>query len=217
MCGRFNLTASEDQVKTHFHLAQLAGYETSYNIPPGQQILNIIQTDDAGCRAVYLYWGLVPFWSKNPQISQRFFNARAESVAEKPSFRTAFRQRRCLIPATGFYEWKVTEYGKQAYHIYRQDHSLFAFAGLWDCNEASGHALYTCAVITTEADTLMAPIHQRMPVIIPRENYGRWLDTHASPEQLNALLANQAYQGMAASAISDHVNNPAHNDKQCLV
>lgn len=217
MCGRFNLTASEDELKTHFRLTQLSGLESSYNIPPGQQILSIIQPDGEACQAVWLYWGLVPFWSKDPKISHSLFNARAESVAEKPSFRTAFRQRRCLIPATGFYEWQSTDSGKQAYHICRRDHSLFAFAGLWDCNDASGQALYTCTVITTEATALMAPIHQRMPVIIPRENYERWLDKHASTEQLKVLLANPAYQDMVAVPISDRVNNPLHNDGQCLL
>jgi len=217
MCGRFNLTASEDELRTHFRLTQLSGLEKSYNIPPGQQILGIIQPDGGACQAVWLYWGLVPFWSKDAKISHSLFNARAESVAEKPSFRTAFRQRRCLIPATGFYEWQTTDSGKQAYHICLRDHGLFAFAGLWDCNDASVQALYTCTVITTEATALMAPIHQRMPVIIPRGNYERWLDKQASPEQLKVLLANPAYQDMVSAPISDRVNNPAHNDGQCLV
>lgn len=216
MCGRYHLTASEEQISAHFQLAQLPGFATSYNIPPGQKILAIIRSDDTDYEAVYLYWGLIPFWSKQTNINKGFFNARAETVAEKPSFRTAFRQHRCLIPATGFYEWQVMESGKQAYHIYRQDHGLFAFAGLWDCNQQTDHALYSCAIITTAADALMAPIHQRMPVIIPKQDYGRWLDKNASLEQLQALWDNPAYRSMVATPISDRVNNPLHNDKQCL-
>lgn len=216
MCGRYNLTASEEQVSEHFQLAQIPGFATSYNIPPGQKILTVIRSDDGGYESAYLYWGLIPFWSKETHVSKGFFNARAETVAEKPSFRTAFRQHRCLIPATGFYEWQVMESGKQAYHIFRRDHGLFAFAGLWDCNQQTAPTLYSCTIITTVADTLMAPIHQRMPVIIPKQDYDRWLDKQTSLDALQALLDNSAYHGMAAVRISDHVNNPLHDDKQCL-
>lgn len=136
MCGRFNLTATPEQVKEAFNLPSLFDYESGYNITPGQDVLAIVPSDEAidgnqHNQAVQLFWGLIPSWSKDRKISQHLINARAETIAEKPSFRSAFQKRRCLIPATGFYEWQQTEQGKRAYHITRTDHQVFAFAGLW--------------------------------------------------------------------------------------
>ena len=217
MCGRFNLTAAPEQVIETFHLHRLPRYESSYNIPPGQKILTIVQLDDDSYKAVYLYWGLVPHWAKNRKISNHLINARAETLAEKPAFRDAYKQRRCLIPATGFYEWQTLEQGKQAYCISHKNQQLFAFAGLWEYWEEGTETLYSCTIITRAANKLIEPIHQRMPVIINNTNYHHWLDKQASLETTEQLLVTDTYQEMTLKKVSDWVNNPSHNDKNCLI
>ena len=216
MCGRFNLTATPSQVIEAFKLHRLPRHETSYNIPPGQKILTIVQLDDGSYKAVYLYWGLIPHWAKDRKISHNLINARAETIVEKPAFKAAYQQRRCLIPVTGFYEWQKTEQGKQAYCISRKDQQVFAFAGLWEYWEHGTETIYSCTIITTSANKLMNPIHHRMPVIINNDNVSLWLDKKASVANTQQLLAMDAYQNMQLKPVSDWVNNPYHNDKNCL-
>lgn len=216
MCGRFNLTATPEQVIETFALHRLPRYEISYNIPPGQKILTIVKLDDDSYKAVYLYWGLIPHWAKDRKISHHLINARAETIAEKPAFKSAYQQRRCVIPATGFYEWQKTDQGKQAYCISRKDQSLFAFAGIWEYWDHGEETIYSCSIITTAANQLINPIHQRMPVIIDNKNISLWLDKQASVETTQQLLAADAYQNMQLKQLSDWVNNPSHNDKNCL-
>jgi len=216
MCGRFNLIATAEQVIGAFQLQRPPRYESSYNIHPGQKILNIVQLEDKSHKAVNLLWGLIPSWSKDTKISGHLINARVETVNEKPSFRAAYKQRRCLIPATGFYEWRKLDDGKQAYHIFRQDRQLFAFAGLWEYWEHDAETIYSCTIITTAANALMRPIHERMPIIIARQNYSAWLDKRQSFVGLQQLLQTDAYEGMSILPVSDWVNNPQHNDKKCL-
>ncbi len=216
MCGRFNLTADPERVKHTFHLQRLPRYQTSYNIPPGQKILCIVQLDDDSYKSVNLHWGLIPHWSKDRKISHNLINARAETVDKKPAFRNAYQQRRCLVPATGFYEWQKQEQGKQAYLIDRDDQQIFAFAGLWEYWEHDTETVYSCTIITTAANDLMQPIHQRMPVIINQDDYSLWLDKQVAPDQTLSLLAKDAYQGMRVKPVSSWVNNPLHNDKSCL-
>jgi putative SOS response-associated peptidase YedK len=165
---------------------------------------------------VNLFWGLVPSWSKDSKNSSHLINARAETVREKPSFRSAFRHRRSLIPALGFFEWEKLESGKKAFHIHRHDHQLFAFAGLWEQWQHEQKTLYSCTIITTAASEIMAPIHERMPVIITPENYRQWLDKSSDENEAFELLDNQAYGLMTASTVSDWVNNPLHNDERCV-
>jgi len=216
MCGRYNLLATPEQVIDMYQLHRLPRYETSYNIPPGQKILTIVQLDDGSYKAVYLHWGLIPHWAKERKISHNLINARAETIAEKPAFKSAYQQRRCLIPATGFYEWQKTEQGKQAYCISRPDQQLFAFAGLWEYWEHDRETVYSCTIITTTANQLINPIHSRMPVIISHNNINHWLDKQAPRETTQQLLASDGYDGMALKQISDWVNSPSHNDKNCL-
>lgn len=216
MCGRFNITATPEQVIAEFQLHRLPNYETGYNIPPGQKILTIVRLEDKSFKAVNLLWGLIPSWAKDSKISSHLINARAETLAEKPSFRAAYKQRRCLIPATGFYEWQKTEQGKQAFHICRQDNLLFAFAGLWECWQHNSETVYSCTIITTSANELMQPVHDRMPVIIAKKDYGLWLDNQQSQDKLGQLLVRDAYQDMQIYPISNRVNNPLHNDRNCL-
>ena len=216
MCGRYNLIAKPEEIVETFQLHRLPRYEASYNIPPGQKILTVVQLDDGSYKAVYLHWGLIPHWSKERKISSHLINARAETLAEKASFKAAYRQRRCLIPATGFYEWQKREQGKQAYCIQNDQHQLFAFAGLWEYWEHDTETIYSCTIITTAANELMQSIHPRMPVILGKQNYRQWLDKQASLETTQQLLATDSYQGMTLKPVSDWVNNPYHNDKNCL-
>jgi len=216
MCGRFNLIAKSDDIIRHFQLQKLPRYQPSYNITPATKILNIVQLDDQSLKAVNLFWGLVPSWAKDSKNSHHLINARAETIREKPSFRAAFHKRRCLVVASGFYEWQKLESGKQAFHIHRQDKQLFAFAGLWEQWQHEQVTLYSCTIITTAATGIMQSIHERMPVIIAPERYQQWLDKSASEQQVFPLLNNQAYDEMETTPISDHVNNPRHNDERCL-
>ncbi len=216
MCGRFNLTASGEEITEHFGLKKIPRHELLFNIPPGQKILNVVQLEDSSRKGVYLHWGLIPSWSKDRKISSHLINARSETLSEKPSFRAAFKKRRCLIPATGFYEWQKTESGKHPYHIHRPDYSLFALAGLWEHWENQGETVYSCTIVTTAANELMQPIHDRMPVVVERENYSIWLDKQAEMEQLRQMLECKAYNDFQTTRISTRVNNPAHNDADCL-
>jgi len=216
MCGRYLLTASPEQLAAHFQLPRLPRFESSYNISPGQKILAIVELEDQRLKAVNLHWGLIPSWAKDSKISQHLINARAETLREKPSFRTAFMRRRCLIPATGFYEWQALANHKQAYHIHRHDNGVFAFAGLWEHWQQENTAIYSCAIITTAAASVMRPIHERMPVIIAESDYRPWLDRQTPAERLTGLLASYYYRDLSATAVGPWVNNPRHDDPSCL-
>jgi len=200
----------------HFDLQRLPDYQPDYNIPPGQKITAVVRLDDGGNKAVNLHWGLIPSWSKDRKISSHLINARAETLTEKPSFRNAYQHRRCLIPATGFFEWQTTEAGKQPYHIHQPECALFAFAGLWDHWEHQQETVYSCTIITTEANDKIASIHDRMPVIITPDFYARWLDKQKTAVEMADFLAADAYSAMQLTPISSRVNNPMHNDEACL-
>lgn len=217
MCGRYALTTTSEALMEHFQLLRQVRFQPSYNIAPARKILNIVELENGSRKAVNLFWGLVPSWAKDSKNSAHLINARMETVREKPSFRSAFKQRRCLIPASGFYEWQRLEPGKQAFHIHRQDQRLFAFAGLWEQWQHDAETLYSCTIITTAATEVMQPIHDRMPVIIPTEHYHDWLDKAAGADQVFDLLNNQAYVDMTASPVGDWVNNPTHDDERCIL
>lgn len=216
MCGRYNLIATAQQIRDHFSLPSLPAHNPDYNIPPGQNILAVVQTEDGSGRAVNLHWGLIPSWSKDRAISKHLINARAETLAEKPSFKQAYQHRRCLIPATGFFEWQSTQSGKQPYHIHQHVNALFAFAGLWEHWERDQETVYSCTIITTAANDKIAPIHNRMPVIIAAEDYGRWLDRKTKRIEMVDFLAADAYAAMQVTPIGTRINNPLHNDESCL-
>jgi putative SOS response-associated peptidase YedK len=170
MCGRYALHSSPEVVALMFGLSEIPACTPRYNIAPASQIL-IIRNNEAAAVASHVRWGLVPHWAKDPSIGARMNNARAESVAEKPSFRDAYRKRRCLIPANGFYEWSLENGLKQPYYIFPSTGALFAFAGIWE----QWNDLQTCAVITTEANEKMAAVHERMPVIVSPAEFSAWL------------------------------------------
>lgn len=215
MCGRYSLTTDAETLAEHFQVLRQIRFQPSYNIAPSQKILNIVELDDGSRKAVNLFWGLVPSWSKDSKNSAHLINARMETIREKPSFRSAFKNRRCLIPADGFYEWERRN-GKQAFHIHRDDRQPFAFAGLWEQWQHDTETLYSCTIITTSANALMQPIHERMPVIIPAELYHDWLNKAANANDVYALLDNPGYADMATTPVSDWVNNPRHDDARCV-
>ena len=165
-----------------------------------------------------LRWGLIPSWAKDPKIGYQCINAKAETVAEKPSFRSAFKKRRCLVVATGFYEWQVQGRTKQPMWIGLRSKRPFAFAGLWEhWKPAEEEPLETCTIITTEPNELMRPIHNRMPVILAPVSYDQWLDpTFQHIEPLKALLRPYLSEELTAYPVSTFVNNPRHDAPQCL-
>ena len=208
MCGRYALHSSPEVVALMFGLSEVPAYAPRYNIAPASQVL-IVRTSEAAVAASQLRWGLVPRWAKDPSIGAKLNNARAETVSEKPSFRDAYRKRRCLIPANGFYEWKPEGGRKQPYYIYPSNGPLFAFAGLWE----QWNDLQTCAVITTEANQKMSAVHDRMPVILAPEDYSKWL---AGAEYGQGLLRPCPIDAIAIRRVGRAVNN-ARNDVPALL
>ena len=218
MCGRYTLTAETPLLAARFtcdtsHVA----YRPSYNIAPGQEIMAVVQTA-AGRLAGLLHWGLVPSWAKDAKIGYRMINARVETVAEKPSFRRALRQRRCLILADGFYEWRRQGRQKTPLYIRLRSGEPFAFAGLWERWQGpDGAPLSTCAMLTTTANTLMQPIHLRMPVILDRAAESLWLDSEVTePQVLLPALVPFAAAAMDAYEVSSEVNSARHNSPTCI-
>jgi putative SOS response-associated peptidase YedK len=219
MCGRFTQFSSRDE------LARLFGFDADgapdlpprYNVAP-TQVVAVVRLDD-GRRALRpLRWGLIPSWAKDPAIGHAFINARAETVAEKPAFRAAFKARRCLIPTTGFYEWAPAGgKKKQPLHIRMLDGRPFALAGLWErWTDAEGVPVETCTILTTAANDLLRPFHDRMPVILAPEGQATWLDPHAPPDALHALLRPYPAEAMTAVPVGTYVNSPRNEGPQCL-
>jgi putative SOS response-associated peptidase YedK len=178
MCGRFAFYSPSEATAALFGAASSTEVKPRYNIAPTQFIAAIRHDQQDKPELVMLRWGLVPFWAKDPSIGNRMINARAETVAEKPSFRNAYKQRRCLVLADGFYEWQKGDDGKTPYFISLADGSPFAFAALWEnwSSKESDESLQTTAIITTAANDFMSTLHQRMPVVMRPPQAGRWLD-----------------------------------------
>lgn len=221
MCGRFTLTQSIEELVEEFELPDhiLEELKPRYNIAPTQTILAIrVDTENQQRKMHPLHWGLVPSWAKDPSIGSRMINARAETLAEKPSFRSAYRSRRCLIPTDGFYEWKKTGSKKQPYYIRMKDESVFAFAGLWEnWNGPDETVIDSCTIITTEPNALMADMHHRMPVILSRDQYDHWLNPdNCKPAELQPLLQPCAAEKMKAHPVSTYVNRATNDDSQCV-
>lgn len=209
MCGRYVRSSSPRVFAERFQASGDLDLSPSYNVAPSNAALIARTAPDGKRELAAVRWGLIPFWAKDPKIGYKMINARAESVASKPAFREAYKRRRCLIAADGFYEWKAQEDGKQPYFIRLKDGEPFAFAGLWEHWEGDGQVIESCTIITTEANRLVADIHDRMPVILPPESYGSWLA--ANPRlgsALKLLLRPYPAQGMEAFPVSQAVNNP---------
>jgi putative SOS response-associated peptidase YedK len=217
MCGRFARIVSDKKLREKYRLKEATLLKDSYNIAPSQPVAAVRATD-RGNELVLLKWGLIPSWSKDAKIGQKLANARSETVAEKPSFRSAFKQRRCLIPASGFYEWMKQGTGrKQPFFISPRDGELFSFAGLWECwHDPEGEEVQSCTILTTTANEVMQPIHERMPVILGPSAEEQWLDPRASADALRSLLVPYRSAGMEARPVGLWVNNPKNDSPKCL-
>jgi putative SOS response-associated peptidase YedK len=221
MCGRFTLRTPTPILIEHFGLGRIPALPPRFNIAPTQDVAVVRQSADAASpELVLLRWGLIPSWAKDPAIGNRMINARGETVATKPAFRAAFRRRRCLVLADGFYEWKPVDRRKQPYYIHRHDDAPMGLAGLWDSWQAAddpAQQLDTCTIITTQANRQLRAIHDRMPVIIAPQQYTTWLDPEIDdPDRLLPLLAPWRAETLQADPVSTYVNKPAHEGPQCI-
>lgn len=211
MCGRFACFASHEAVRQLFPAAEFTAIAPQYNLAPTDPVPVVRQARDGSPRLGLVRWGLVPHWAKDPSIGARMINARAETVDSKPAFRDAFRRRRCLVIASGFYEWARTAAGKVPHFIRRADGCPFAMAGLWERwrDPASGEVLDTCTVITTEANGLVGQLHDRMPVILAPAQFQGWLDREVTDvEALRAWLVPWDDSDFVAHPVGCAVNDP---------
>lgn len=221
MCGRYTLSSAGDEIALLFDLPQQLSLLPRYNMAPTQEAAVVRVVEPGGPRRLdLLRWGLVPYWAKEASIGNKMINARAEGVAEKASFKWSFKKKRCLIPTDGFYEWKKEGKSKQPYLIHRQDGKPFAFAGLWSSwrdPERGGEPLETFTILTTDPNDLLRPLHNRMPVILDKENFDLWLDPKMEDAaRLQPLLIPHAVAGFEAFPVSRAVNSPAHDEPDCV-
>ncbi len=218
MCGRYTLRSNPSQIASTFGLDSVPELPSRYNIAPTQDVAAVrLSHESDGREWVLLHWGLIPSWAKEAKIGHRMINARAETIAEKPSFRSAFTKRRCLIVADGFYEWQKVDGNKQPYFIHRADDEPFAFAGLWEHWNAKGEEIQSCTIITTAANALMEPIHDRMPVILGNKDWPTWLDVEFKDKDLlKGLLKPCDPDVLDAYPISTLVNNPGNDVAKCI-
>ena len=217
MCGRYSLHTHPEVIALYFKLGLLPDVTSRYNIAPSTKILIVRQDLEKGRVADLYRWGLIPGWAKDPAIGNNLAIARGETVAEKPSFRSAFKRWRCLIPASGFYEWKTVAGRKQPYYARPVGADLFAFAGLTERWNGPDGPVHSCAIITTDANERMREIHNRMPVILAPEDHAAWLDPgNQVTAKLKELLKPCPAGMMAAHAVSLRVNTPKNDDPALL-
>lgn len=217
MCGRYRLSRRKQVVEEHFNSASdEEDWIPRYNIAPTQPVATIRQ---AGAKRILstMRWGLIPSWATDTSIGSRLINGRSETVLEKPAFRESFRMRRCLIPADGFYEWKKAGNERHPFHFAMKDHSLFAFAGIWDrWKSPTGRVLESCSILTTAPNELMEGVHDRMPVILPPQHYQTWLTASATEsKRLVELLVPFDASVMQRYPVSSLVNKPENDLPEC--
>jgi putative SOS response-associated peptidase YedK len=236
MCGRYSITSPTEAIQRVFEVPERPNLPARYNVAPTQEVPIVrLQAGDAdagagggdaeggapGRHLVFARWGLIPFWADDPSIGSRMINARAESAPDKPAFRAAFKRRRCLVVADGFYEWqKPAEQGgrKQPWRITLADGSPFGFAGLWErwTSPEDQSVIESCTILTTDANAKLQPIHPRMPVIVPAERHATWLDPDARGDDLKALLQPYPAEAMTAYRISTAVNKVANDTPEVI-
>jgi len=225
MCGRFVQAASPELLAERFSVAaanvDVGKREPDYNVTPRRSV-PVVRERDGQRFLSDLRWGLVPSWAKDIKIGDRMINARAETVGEKNAYRRAFAKRRCIIPADGFYEWKRRpgERRKEPWFIHRRDGEPMALAGLWEYwrnpADPDGEPVRSCVIVTTTANGALAPIHDRMPVILPESSWDWWLDPATSIEVVQGILVPAADDVVATYPVSTRVNSPANNDAELV-
>ena len=218
MCGRFTLRTPAQEIAALFQVDQVVDLPLRFNIAPTQSVAVVRCQENTTARELaMLHWGLIPAWAKDAKIGNRMINARSETAATKPSFRSAFRRRRCLIPADGFYEWQQTPDGKQPFYIRLSNDQPFGFAGLWERWDRGDEPIQSCTILTTEANEKLRPLHDRMPVIVKPEDYARWLDPQCQrAEELMPLLCPYADDALVALPVSRVVNSPRNDRPECI-
>lgn len=236
MCGRFTLRASASEVAEAFGLLEAPPFAPLFNIAPTQPVAvvrHVPEAADSQRELVWMHWGLVPSWAKDRSMGAKMINARADTAPTKPAYRAAFRRRRGLVVADGFYEWQEPEQTgslgtgkmagrrskakKQPYFFHMDDDRPFAFAGLWETWESpDGSFLDSCTILTTDANELMRPVHDRMPVILAPDDYRRWLDPAVEASEVLPLLRPYPGDDLVAYPISTYVNSPSHDDAHCI-
>ncbi len=223
MCGRFALISDTERLAEIFGLdmAAVVGIPPAvprYNIAPTQPVIAVRLSPETRQRELTFFrWGLIPSWAKDMSMGARLINARSETVAEKPSFRAAFKRRRCIIPADGFYEWQKRDGRKQPFYIHATDDGVLGLAGLWEVwRDPEGNSLQTCTILTTRPNELVAPLHNRMPVILEPEDYGTWLDPGDQPELGLHLLRPYPADRLDAYPVSTLVNSPKNDSPDCI-
>ena len=217
MCGRFAQFTVLENLETRFPIDTVCCEITpSYNVAPSQDVLTIIRRKEN--QLLKFHWGLVPFWAKDIKKSAKPINARVETASEKPSFKAAFKYRRCLILADGFYEWEKTGTGKQPWFLTLPEKTPFAFAGLWDAwTGEDGSVFHSCAILTTAASRSIRDIHHRMPIILDPVAYTEWLNPdNQDASRLKDLLKEQTVKIFTSYPVSSHVNSPRNNDPKCI-
>ncbi len=224
MCGRFTLNQSSSALAQFFLVEKIPDLAAQYNIAPTQNVATVLHNPQTDKREFQqLRWGLIPSWAKEPGIGAKLINARAETVAEKPAFRSAFKHRRCLVLADGFYEWKRQNGKKQPFYFRLSDGQPFGFAGLWEKwqplqGKPDDEEIISCTILTTAANELVQPIHDRMPVIVSPQDYDLWLNPQMpTPERLQQLLCPYPDQAMTGYPVSSLVNNSRQNSSECII
>jgi putative SOS response-associated peptidase YedK len=217
MCGRFTQRADSKKIAKEFKVAEVPEVEARYNIAPTQDVLAVYEPGD-GREATFFKWGLVPSWAKDVSMGSRLINARAETVAEKPAFRQAFKQRRCIVPADGFYEWQKMAGRKQPFFFRMRDERPFGFAGLCERWEGEGgRVINSCAILTTEANEVLRPVHDRMPVILHPDDYELWLGAEARELDLvREMLRPYPPKEMIGYPVGTSVNSPRNQGAQLV-
>jgi putative SOS response-associated peptidase YedK len=219
MCGRFTRTAAtKETLADLFQLADPQSLLPLFNIAPTQPVAVVRLVPGGHERElVPLRWGLIPSWADDPKIGYRLINARSETAATKPSFRSAFKSRRCLIAADGYFEWQKRDGHKQPWYFRLKGGPLFAFAGLWErWSPPDGEAVESCTILTTTANALARPVHDRMPVLVDPADFGVWLDPAEKPDAVQALLRPFPPEAMEAYPVGTFVNNPRNQGPQCV-
>ena len=218
MCGRFTLTWNLNELQGRFgFITEQTSLEPKYNIAPTDPVLSVI--NDGQCRGEMMRWGLIPFWAKDPKIGSRMINAAGETVATKPAFRNAFKKRRCLVLANGFYEWKKDGKLRTPIYLTLKSGDPMAFAGLWEIwKSPDGEYVRSCTIVTTTPNTLIEPVHNRMPVILSKESEALWLDPLTEdPKVLEPLLIPAPPEIMGTQVVSDYVNSVRNQGPACIV